>query len=552
MNSAHKKTADGLIHWYQTNLERRIEKGDRSLVCRDESFCKEVEMLLCNGNSQKIHNLHGLDSLAVMEKSLHAFTSKSGQMGLEKLSKAFEVLELAALNLYIYPWRREYRLVKMFSGMFTHLIKPALTLHQAKELFGLLGYRALSPNEEEELALNSKLVPADVLLSLACCFFTARMECQLLRLALGSVDRGVEWVLQLVKERQAGHSLQVALENTKRKSDASSVSDAILAGGVEAELDLYTGQADDSHMTSTSCSPPHASYMPPKETDLSKSNMGNKEDARQGGPLNSPGPVESYGEDQPEREVQRHAAAKDICSCIKPDLFYIYECEQCQDVRSFMCSHYKDCEIRGHTLALCPYKADELYSTQDQLRLSKENSKDSLKTHYCMNGSTSDSFLVCYDCQLIHDHNCNVIKKCTIQKHNVQPTGKLQLPKGERVNAQKRHKCLSAAYYKQDSQETGDSETPILYHDYCWKGDQTLPETVCLTCKVFHFSGCPDQRHCSQKHNIQNVGIVCISCFSDELGTLCRYCSAVYCKLCCYKNTMMCMCGQPFLSPSSV
>lgn len=113
MNFAHRKTADGLINRYQTNLERRIEKGDRSLVCRDEDFCKEVEMLLHNGNSKKIHNLHGLDSLAVMEKSLHAFPSKTGQMGLEKLSKAFEALELAALNLYIYPWRREYRLVKV-------------------------------------------------------------------------------------------------------------------------------------------------------------------------------------------------------------------------------------------------------------------------------------------------------------------------------------------------------------------------------------------------------------------------------------------------------
>lgn len=113
MNSAHKKTEDGLIKKYQSNLERRIEKGDRSLVCRDEDFCKEVEMLLHKGNAQKIHNLHGLDSLAVMEKSLLACPSKTGQMGLEKLSKAFEVLELAALNLYIYPWRREYRLVKV-------------------------------------------------------------------------------------------------------------------------------------------------------------------------------------------------------------------------------------------------------------------------------------------------------------------------------------------------------------------------------------------------------------------------------------------------------
>ncbi|KAL1256994.1 hypothetical protein QQF64_012539 [Cirrhinus molitorella] len=322
MNSAHKKTEDGLINKYQSNLEKQIEKGDRTLVCRDEKFCKEVELLLCSGSAQKKHILNGLDSLAVMEKSLHTFPSKTGQMGLEKLSKAFEVLELAALNLYIYPWRREYRLVKMFSGMFTHSIKPALTLQQAKELFGLLGYQASSLHEQQELALNSKLVPADFLLSLACGFFTARMECQLLLSALGSVDRSVEWALQLVKERQAGHSVQVAFENTKRKSSAASVTEAVLAGGMDAELDLYTEQAD----ASTSGTPPHT-YMPPKEIDLSKplqkepslSNMRNNEDARQGGPLKSPGKL------QPSQGERANAQKRDKCLSIAHQKQYSQE-----------------------------------------------------------------------------------------------------------------------------------------------------------------------------------------------------------------------------------
>uniref|UniRef100_A0A8C1L4B3 Spermatogenesis associated 2-like n=1 Tax=Cyprinus carpio TaxID=7962 RepID=A0A8C1L4B3_CYPCA len=560
MNSAYKKTEDGHINRYQTNLERQIEKGDQSLVCRNEELCKEVKMLLLNGNAQMIHHLHGLDSLAVMEKSLNAFPSKTGQMGLEKLSKAFEVLELAALNLYVYPWRREYRLVKMFSGMFTHLIKPALTLQQVKELFGLLGYQASSPNEEEELALTSKLVPTDFLLGLACGFFTARMECQLLLSALGSVDRSVEWVLQLVKERQAGHSLQVALENTKRKTDAASVSDAILTGGLDTELDLYTEQTDASHMTSTSCSPPHSSYMQPKETDLSKplqkeasqSHMGNNEDARQGGPLKSPGPVESFAEDEPEGDVQRQAAAKEICSCMKQD--FLYQCEKCKSVHSLFCDYYKECKNKGHNLAPCQFKTEDLYSAQNQLRMTKEKPKDSLKTHFCMMYSSSDSFVVCYDCQLIHEHDCDFIKACRFN-HYLQSTGTVQPPQGERVNVQKRNPCLSSAHHMQNPQETGDSETPnapIPYHRDCWKANQTFPDTVCLTCEVFHFTGCPDLRHCSQKHKLHNVRTYCITCSSSERSTLCRYCGAVYCHLCCYKNTLLCMCGNPILSSSPV
>lgn len=471
----------------------------------------------------------------------------------------------------------------MFSGMFTHLIKPALTLPQAKELFGLLGYQPSSLNEDEELALNSKLVPADFLLSLACGFFTARMECQLLLSALGSAHRGVEWVLQLVKERQAGHSLQVALENTKRKSEVASASDAILTSGMDTELDLYTEQADvTSQMTSTTSSPPHSSYMQPKEIVQSKSlqkepfqsDMRNNKDAKQGRSISNPGPMENLDKDQSKGDAQRQAAVNVMCSCITPGCLFIYQCEECRDVHSTLCSHYKTCCFKEHTLVLCPHKAEDL------LRLVKE--KDSLKTHHCMANSTYDSFLVCHDCQVIHDHNCKIIKVCNL-KHNVQPTGKLQLPQGERENAKKRHICLSSgapvdvichtcnnshdfqcedwqncianAHHTQYSQEMGDSETPcapIPFHNDCFTDTQPLPEIVCLTCKAFHFSGCPDGRHCSQKHKIQYIGNKCITCCGSDLGTFCKYCGALYCKRCCFKNTMLCQCGKLFISSSSV
>ena len=98
---------------YQANLERRIQQGDWNLVCRDEDLCKEVEGLLSKGAAQDTHCPLGLDPLSVMETSLEASPFTSGQTGLERLAKAFEVLELAALNLYLCPWRKEYRVVKV-------------------------------------------------------------------------------------------------------------------------------------------------------------------------------------------------------------------------------------------------------------------------------------------------------------------------------------------------------------------------------------------------------------------------------------------------------
>ncbi|KAI4904450.1 hypothetical protein NFI96_001669 [Prochilodus magdalenae] len=141
MSAGLKKNKGGLVEMYQANLERRIQQGDWNLVCKDEDLCKEVGDLLLNGAAQDTHSPLGLDPLSVMETSLQTLPFPSGRTGLERLAKAFEVLELAALNLYLCPWRKEYKVVKMFSGMFTHCVKPALTSQQANELFGLLGYQ---------------------------------------------------------------------------------------------------------------------------------------------------------------------------------------------------------------------------------------------------------------------------------------------------------------------------------------------------------------------------------------------------------------------------
>ncbi|XP_051512391.1 uncharacterized protein LOC127416854 isoform X1 [Myxocyprinus asiaticus] len=615
---SRKIRLDDVVQKYLTNLESQIEKGDRSLVCRDEQLCKEVEAFLSKDSAQKIFITGGLNPLSVMENSLRAMPFKTGHLGLEKLCKAFEVLELAALNLYLYPWRKEYRVVKMFSGMFTHSIKSALTLQQAKELFGLLGYQPLGPTEEEELTLDPKLVPADLLLNLACAYFIARMECQLLISTLSALDRGVEWVLQLVKERQKGHCLQVALENIKRKLESTHASDVTLRASIDLEVDLYTDKdlvskaQPDAHQWTATCLPPHfSSCMQPKEGllqsnplygDMSQSDRVSNADASQERVLcvselqcqiNKPknlvsppqvlGPLESSGKVQTEGCTQRQTAEVGpvMCSCITPSFLYIYQCDQCKDIHSSLCEHYKECRNKGHTLALCPDKdglQQKMNVQQDQHKQGKE--KDSLKNHYCISTSKLDTFLVCYTCQSIHDQSCENINICKSQCHYLQSTGKLQPPQGERANAPKRHMCLTAeapayvichtcnnshdcicehvkncnklAHDVQYLQELGDSETPckpIPYHQCC-TANQPWPEIVCLICNVFYFSGCPEGRQCSQKHKIQRLETKCVTCSNSELCILCRYCCALYCKKCWFKSPIFCKCGMP-LNPSS-
>ncbi|KAJ0047281.1 hypothetical protein NL108_003172, partial [Boleophthalmus pectinirostris] len=98
----------------------------------------------------------------------------------------------------------------MYSGIFTHCIKPVFSTQQIELLFGLLGYRLCS-SRREQLHLQPQKVSAarvDELLRLSCAFFVARCECRLLLDVLGKYAGRAQWELSIVRERQRGHNLQ--------------------------------------------------------------------------------------------------------------------------------------------------------------------------------------------------------------------------------------------------------------------------------------------------------------------------------------------------------
>lgn len=118
--SASRQRATELVAAYDHSLEQQIVGRGSNLVCSDEELWKKVEVLLRDADAQETHCL-GLDPLRVMEESLKAAGSTTAagagrvraRGGLQGLAKAFEVVEQAALNLYLGPWREEYKVVKV-------------------------------------------------------------------------------------------------------------------------------------------------------------------------------------------------------------------------------------------------------------------------------------------------------------------------------------------------------------------------------------------------------------------------------------------------------
>lgn len=245
--SISRKRARDLVSAYNHSLEEQIVGRGSSLVCQDEKLWKQMEELLRDGDAQETHCL-GLDPLRLMEESLEAVAAAAsgGQVtaraGLQGLAKAFEVMEQAALNLYLGPWREEYKVVKMYSGMFTHYIKPVLSMSQIEKVFGLLGYLPGSSRREQLCLQQPGVSPAclDDLLRLSCAFFLARCECRLLLTALGNHVGEVQWELSMVRERQKGNYLQVALDITKKTLEVSQP--LIEQFDREVEVDIYTDE----------------------------------------------------------------------------------------------------------------------------------------------------------------------------------------------------------------------------------------------------------------------------------------------------------------------
>ncbi|XP_015223694.2 spermatogenesis associated 2-like [Lepisosteus oculatus] len=227
-----------LCETYRKSLEARVQEGRADLVCRDASLVDAVEGLLRRGG-QEVHGSLQNDAFQVIGAALQ--TAPSLQRGLERLVKGFEVLELAAINLFLCPWRQEFKMIKTFSGVYTHYLKPAFPEQTLLELFQKLGYR---PRDRHQLEMGRQ-PPAEALLQLACGFFAARCESALLLAAASQLEEPRLSAGDLLQERQRCRSLEEVVGNLRRKTEALAKRDENdwRTGGrsePKTELDLYT------------------------------------------------------------------------------------------------------------------------------------------------------------------------------------------------------------------------------------------------------------------------------------------------------------------------
>ncbi|XP_034351015.1 spermatogenesis-associated protein 2 [Arvicanthis niloticus] len=131
----------------------------------------------------------------VVESSLRSLSSSS----LSALHCAFSMLETLAVNLFLFPWKKEFRSIKTYTGPFVYYVKSTLLEKDIRAILRFMGY-------EPELGTAYKLTELVESLQVKMVsfeLFLAKVECeQMLGIHSQVKDKGYS-ELDVVTERKS-------------------------------------------------------------------------------------------------------------------------------------------------------------------------------------------------------------------------------------------------------------------------------------------------------------------------------------------------------------
>ncbi|NXN26944.1 SPA2L protein, partial [Nycticryphes semicollaris] len=203
---------------YRRCLEREFHRGHAG-VCSDPSFGEKLRQRLrlepaLLGALQE-------DGPALLARGLRGRPDPGP--ALQGLAVAFRLLELAAVNLYLFPWRREFDTVQTFSGTYVHLLRPVLPEVDLVQSFGRLGYEQRDPHH---LAI-SRLPPGPELVATACGFFACRLECEILAEVVRRLQPRLLHPEELLEARQLAGNMEACVEMLQQQEAAAECSNGM-------------------------------------------------------------------------------------------------------------------------------------------------------------------------------------------------------------------------------------------------------------------------------------------------------------------------------------
>ncbi|KAM6253141.1 uncharacterized protein LJ264_009011 isoform 2-T3 [Porphyrio hochstetteri] len=160
-----------------------------------------------------------LDVCGVAERCRRARGEQSGCV-FRDLLKALEVLELLCVNLLLYPWRKEIRSLKTFTGSFVYYIRSVLPDDIVKTVLEKIGYTATTATEFSLVKKRNNEETKQTAFEI----FLARMECEtILKMTNEEKHGNLEKTLQKRTQTHQQHGDEDKEDQTPQREDVENL-----------------------------------------------------------------------------------------------------------------------------------------------------------------------------------------------------------------------------------------------------------------------------------------------------------------------------------------
>ncbi|KAI1892766.1 hypothetical protein AGOR_G00136910 [Albula goreensis] len=204
------KLREDLLRKYTQFLEGRLEERDPA---PDEAgLLSAAAALLGTYQPDPSQRFRLLRFYEVAENALRNLRSSS----LQALEVAFATLETVCTNLLLFPWKKEFRRIKTFTGPYVYQLQSAVCEADLHSLLRSMGYV-----RDQELQYHARDHPggAPHLRQLAFELFLARAECRLLKEAV-ALAGGAAREMDAVEARRTSREDAAGCAEVLRRRDA--------------------------------------------------------------------------------------------------------------------------------------------------------------------------------------------------------------------------------------------------------------------------------------------------------------------------------------------
>ncbi|XP_054995057.1 spermatogenesis-associated protein 2 [Sorex araneus] len=210
MDAKHR---DDLFRKYVQFHEGRVEPSPgRQRPGSEEQLGAAASALLSLPKGDPADRFRLLPFYEVVEGSLRAL----GTSSLRALHRAFGLLETVGTNLFLHPWKKEFRSIKTYTGPFVYGVRAALREDDVRAILGRLGYvpepGAAYRLQEPVGALQLKMVSFEL--------FLARVECeQLLEIHAQVQDKGYSELDVVGERRSSAEDVRGCADALRRRAE---------------------------------------------------------------------------------------------------------------------------------------------------------------------------------------------------------------------------------------------------------------------------------------------------------------------------------------------